>query len=73
MKKIVVFSVQGCIKCTILKNRLKEAGIEFEEKNGMDNIREVRAMHPSVKSYPVVSVDGKLEEDHEKLFFQELF
>ena len=72
MKKIIVFSVQRCTTCNILKNRLKEAGIEFEEKNGMDNIRELRDLQPSLKSYPVVTVDGVLEEDHDKLFFQEL-
>ena len=51
----VVFYSTGCPKCTIRKNKLLEAGIEYLVVNDVDVMLE-----KGIKDVPWLEVDGKL-------------
>lgn len=45
----------GCPKCKVLKMKLEQKGIEYEENNSVDEMIALGMM-----SAPALSVDGKL-------------
>lgn len=49
----------GCFKCNMLENRLKEASIKFDKISDMDKIIEI-ATHNSLQEMPILSVDDKI-------------
>ena len=50
---IKVYTVVGCPKCKILKMKLAQKGIEYEEFNDVDKMIEM-----GIKGTPMMSVDG---------------
>lgn len=54
MKNIILYTTH-CPKCKLLKQKLDEAAIEYEENT---NIDEMKAL--GIKSVPILSVDENL-------------
>lgn len=41
MDKIIVYTSAGCSRCMVLKTKLRQAGIEFEENKDLSKIIEL--------------------------------
>ncbi len=69
MKKVVIYTAEGCPYCTSAKEYLEEKGVAFEEKNTKekDNRKELMAL--GFMSVPVILVDNEtvVGFDQEKL------
>lgn len=55
MTETVVLYSTGCPRCTVLKKKLEDKQISYEEKNSVDEMLELGIM-----SVPVLSVDGEM-------------
>ena len=53
--EIKVYGTKICPKCTILKKKLKEKNIEFEECMDVDEMKVL-----GINAVPVMSIDGNL-------------
>ena len=51
---ITIYTTQTCPKCKILKKKLQEKGIEYQEFNDEDEIQRM-----GILSVPVMDVDGE--------------
>ena len=51
---ITVYTTQTCPKCKILKKKLQEKGIEYQEFNDEDEMQRM-----GILSVPVMDVDGE--------------
>ena len=51
---ITIYTTQTCPKCKILKKKLQEKGIEYQEFNDEDEIQRM-----GILSVPVMAVDGE--------------
>ena len=51
---ITIYTTQTCPKCKILKKKLQEKGIEYQEFNDEDEMQRM-----GVLSVPVMDVDGE--------------
>lgn len=54
----------NCPNCRILKDKLKEKGIEFTENNSVDQMLELGFTH-----VPILKVDDKIYDFNEALMF----
>lgn len=45
----------GCPRCNVLKKKLKDAGIEYEENNNVDEMLSL-----GIREVPVLDVNGNL-------------
>lgn len=54
MEKIILYST-GCPKCTILKKKMDERNIQYEEENSVDKMLEL-----GMTQLPMLSVDGNM-------------
>lgn len=52
---ITVYSKDGCPKCRVLKMKLEQKGLEYEDCHDLD-----KAMGMGLKSFPVMCVDGEI-------------
>lgn len=52
--EIILYST-GCPKCSVLKSKLKKAGINFNEDNNIEKMLSI-----GIKEVPVLSVNGEL-------------
>lgn len=59
---ITIFTTYTCPKCKILKKKMDDKGIAYEECDDEEKIREM-----GILSVPVMSVDGKLMDFMEAL------
>jgi len=55
MQKVIIFSINGCRPCEALKERLKEEGIEFEEKK-IKTIEDLKKIE--YREFPTVEIVG---------------
>lgn len=51
----IVFYSTGCPKCKILKKKIEEKGISYEENNSVDQMLDI-----GLKSAPALSIDGNI-------------
>ena len=51
---ITIYTTQTCPKCKILKKKLQEKGIEYQEFNDEDEMHRM-----GILSVPVMDVDGE--------------
>ena len=51
---ITIYTTQTCPKCKILKKKLQEKGIEYQEFNDEDEMQRM-----GILSVPVMDVDGE--------------
>ena len=56
MNDVMLYST-GCPRCNILKKKLNEKGITFEENNDVEQMIEM-----NITQVPVLSVDGECME-----------
>lgn len=54
MNKVILYST-GCPACTVLKKKLIAKGIQFEENNDQEQMRNMNFVR-----VPVLDVDGKI-------------
>jgi len=68
MLTVKVFSTPSCIKCRILKNKLTENNIEFEEVDlNSDFKAKALLLSKNLMSLPVVEIDGVLTNNSEEI------
>ena len=62
MKKVKVYSTSACPFCTMVKNFLREHGIEFEDINVQENHEAAREMIKisGQTGVPVTEIDGEV-------------
>ncbi|NMR95833.1 glutaredoxin family protein, partial [Vibrio parahaemolyticus] len=59
MKNVVVYTSSTCPYCTMVKNHLKEKGVDYVEKNvSTDNQARKELMSMGHMGVPVVLIDG---------------
>lgn len=61
MNKIILYST-GCPKCNVLKKKLTECGIEFEENNDVEEMIRLNFIN-----VPVLLTNGKIMEYKEAI------
>ena len=54
---ITIYTTQTCPKCKILKKKLEDKGIAYEEFSDEDEMQRM-----GILSVPIMSVDGRLME-----------
>ena len=54
---ITIYTTQTCPKCKILKRKLEDKGIAYEEFSDEDEMQRM-----GILSVPIMSVDGRLME-----------
>lgn len=54
---ITIYTTSTCPKCKILKKKLDDKGIAYEEFNDEDELQRM-----GILSVPIMSVDGRLME-----------
>lgn len=60
MKNVVVYTSSTCPYCTMVKNHLKEKGVDYVEKNvSTDNQARKELMSMGHMGVPVVLIDGE--------------
>ncbi|TFZ41429.1 glutaredoxin family protein [Soehngenia longivitae] len=60
MKNVVVYTSSTCPYCTMVKNHLKEKGVDYVEKNvSTDNQARRELMSMGHMGVPVVIIDGE--------------
>lgn len=59
---ITVYGSPSCSHCTVLKNRLKKAGVNFTAEFNFSKIMEA-AQRAGLQSMPIVEIDGELFDD----------
>ena len=52
---MVVFYTTGCPKCGVLKKKLDERGIQYQENTAVDEMLSL-----GITSVPVLNVDGRM-------------
>ncbi len=60
MKNVVVYTSSTCPYCTMVKNHLKEKGVDYVEKNvSTDNQARRELMSMGHMGVPVILIDGE--------------
>lgn len=52
---ITIFSKEGCPKCRVLKMKLEQKGIQYEDRHDVEKLQEL-----GFKSLPILDVDGSM-------------
>lgn len=52
---ITIFSKEGCPKCRVLKMKLEQKGIQYEDSHDVEKLQEL-----GFKSLPILDVDGSM-------------
>lgn len=66
--KIIVYGKEKCGKCAIVKEKLKEKGIEFEYITDI-KISKQFGIKNKIMSFPILDVDGKIMKYLEAIKF----
>lgn len=59
---VTVFTTDTCPRCKVLKTKLQQKGIDFQECRDIDEI-----LRRGIQSVPVLEVEGKLLDFSEAL------
>ena len=57
MKNIILYSKPGCPRCNVLRTKLEQKGIRYEEHNSVEEMELMESL--GITSAPVLSVDGE--------------